>query len=245
MTRSIASPNARIPGAAKRWRACLFMAAICMWAPQRAFAWGKSGHEIVAAIAKQSLSAPELAQAQALLDAANLPDLITVSTWADDYRATHAETFQWHFVDIPLSAPAFDQQRDCRVGATLPKELTCVVGKIEEFKSKLANKALPDAVRGQALAYLVHFVGDAHQPLHASNNNDRGGNDVPVSFYGQTQYVYNNKQYNLNLHYLWDTGIIARRYGEPIHPEQIAQALLGNISAETKKDGVPARRRTG
>jgi hypothetical protein len=76
-----------------------------------------------------------------------------------------------------------------------------VVAKIEQFERELKDRQLPERQRLEALKYIVHFVGDAHQPLHVSNNLDRGGNDLPVVFMGlQT-----------NLHAVWDTSIISPR----------------------------------
>jgi nuclease S1 len=72
------------------------------------------------------------------------------------------------------------------------------VARIELFRRTLRDQRAPQRQRLEALKYLVHFIGDIHQPLHASNNNDRGGNDVIVTFMGR----------QTNLHTVWDTGII-------------------------------------
>jgi nuclease S1 len=97
-------------------------------------------------------------------------------------------------VTLPTGEPAttYDAARDC------PKD-SCVVAKIEQFKRELRDRELPERQRLEALKYLVHFVGDVHQPLHVSNNHDRGGNDISVIFMGLPT----------NLHALWDSGIIA------------------------------------
>jgi S1/P1 Nuclease len=100
-------------------------------------------------------------------------------------------------VNIPINPMAgdpkgYDLTRDCPRG-------DCVVAKIEEFERVLSDRQKPDRERLEALKYIVHFVGDVHQPLHASNDNDRGGNNVAVTFMGLPT----------NLHAVWDTGIIA------------------------------------
>jgi nuclease S1 len=122
--------------------------------------------------------------------------LADVSTWADQIRVQRPETAPWHYVNIPVHpAPAepsgYVATRDC------PNE-ACVVAKIEQFERVLADRQASERERLEALKYLIHFIGDMHQPLHASNNNDRGGNDVTVTFMGR----------QTNLHAVWDSGIV-------------------------------------
>jgi len=91
----------------------------------------------------------------------------------------------------PAEPSGYVATRDCPNGA-------CVVAKIEQFERVLADRQASERERLEALKYLVHFIGDMHQPLHASNNHDRGGNDVTVTFVGR----------QTNLHAVWDSGII-------------------------------------
>ena len=81
--------------------------------------------------------------------------------------------------------------RDCPKG-------NCVVEKIKEFSAVLANVELSLKKRKVALKYLVHFVGDVHQPLHLGNRKDRGGGKIRLTYLGK----------NVSLHYLWDGGLI-------------------------------------
>jgi hypothetical protein len=161
-----------------------------------AHAWGYEGHRIVAEIAEQFLEPQTAHHVRDLLAIENLTTLAEVSTWADEIRPQHPETRRWHFVNIPLHPNAgessgYDAVRDC------PQQ-ECVVAKIEEFERVLADRQAPERERLEALKYVVHFIGDIHQPLHASNNDDRGGNEVPVTFLG----------HQTNLHAVWDSGII-------------------------------------
>jgi hypothetical protein len=73
------------------------------------------------------------------------------------------------------------------------------VAKIEDFLAELRNRSLPESERLEALKFVVHFVGDVHQPLHASDNGDRGGNEIRVTF----------ERHRTNLHAVWDSGILA------------------------------------
>jgi hypothetical protein len=160
--------------------------------PARAFAWGSEGHRIIAEIAEQYLEPETVRQVRALLDIENATTPADVASWADQIRPQHRETAPWHFVDIPISAPGYDATRDCAGG-------NCVVAKIEDFVAEFRNRSLPGPERLDALKFVVHFVGDLHQPLHASDDNDRGGNEVRVEFLG----------HRTNLHAVWETAILA------------------------------------
>jgi len=180
-----------------RAAALLASLAFLLAAPLNAFAWGYEGHRIIAEIAEQFLQPQTAHQVRELLAIENVTTLTEVSTWADEIRLQHPETAHWHFVNIPIhpspgEPKEYDANRDC------PHD-DCVVAKIEEFERALSDRQKPDRQRLEALKYLVHFIGDVHQPLHASNDHDRGGNDVAVKFMGLPT----------NLHAVWDSGIIS------------------------------------
>ena len=157
-----------------------------------AWAWGSEGHRIVAEIADQYLEPAAALQVRDLLAIENETTLAAVSNWADQIRGQRRNTASWHFVDIPISASSYDAARDCPRG-------NCVVAKIDQFAAELRDRNVPPAQRLEALKFLVHFVGDVHQPLHASDNGDRGGNEIRVEFNGR----------RTNLHAVWDTGLLA------------------------------------
>jgi hypothetical protein len=119
--------------------------------------------------------------------------MASVSSWADQVRRARPETGPWHYIDIPITAPHLDMARDCPKG-------DCVIAKIADFRKALADPATPAVARREALMFLIHFVGDMHQPLHCSDNHDKGGNDVHVLF-------LNNPS---NLHSVWDSGLLGR-----------------------------------
>lgn len=174
--------------------ASIFVTASCF----EALAWGYDAHRITAEIAEQFLEPETARQVHALLAIENVATLAEVSTWADEIRTQRPETRPWHYVNIPVQPPArtsddYDAVRDC------PQD-DCVVAKIKEFGRVLADRQAPERQRLEALKYIVHFVADVHQPLHASDDHDRGGNNVPIIFVG----------YPTNLHAVWDSGIIAR-----------------------------------
>ena len=113
------------------------------------------------------------------------------AVWADQVRPTLPETAPWHFVNVPLDASGYDRARDCRRG-------DCVVEAIRYFRWVLADTSAPRGVRIEALKFLIHFVGDLHQPLHVGERGDRGGNDYAVTFRGR----------ETNLHSVWDSGLL-------------------------------------
>lgn len=152
------------------------------------FAWGPVGHRVVAAVAESQLTPNARAKARALNGGAPLQDL---ALWADDIRNSRPKTKPWHFVDIPIDEAGYDASRDC-------DDDDCVVARIDEFAAVLADASKPKKQRREALKFLVHFIGDIHQPLHASDNDDGGGNDTFVKFGGQDR----------KLHGVWDSGIM-------------------------------------
>jgi hypothetical protein len=183
-------------------------AASLLMVPAPACAWGYEGHEVIAAIARTYLTPTVRARVDAILatdtDTLTKPDMISRATWADAWRsAGHRETAAWHFVDTEidhadLGAACFGFPKSDMPASAGPAQ-DCVVDKIEEFAAELAGPATSDAERLLALKYVLHFVGDLHQPLHAADHQDRGGNCVSVSLGGSR---------TVNLHSWWDTGVV-------------------------------------
>jgi len=137
--------------------------------------------------------------------------ITALSSWADEIRKTRKETEPWHFVDIPIDSSGLDMNRDC-------PQAECVIAKIAEFRKRWRDEALSPAERREALLFLVHFVGDMHQPLHCANNHDRGGNDVTVEFEGA----------RMNLHRLWDSALIDRMPAEEQLFVTLGHAITGD-----------------
>ena len=167
--------------------------AIATFCGTPAMAWGVEGHAVVADIAEAHLTDPARRQVRALLDADGKTSLDQISSWADMVRMQRRDTDPWHYVDIPLEADRYDPARDCPDGQ-------CVVAKIADFEKVLAASNAVTPERVEALKWVVHFVGDIHQPLHAEDHDDKGGNEVPVAGFGK----------RANLHSIWDTDFIER-----------------------------------
>jgi hypothetical protein len=123
-----------------------------------------------------------------------------VATWADSIRYTKWGRFTagFHFIDAHDSPPhncSVDFDRDCKEGG-------CVITAIGNYTSRLLDKGLPAWERAQAAKFVVHFVGDIHQPLHTEDV-ARGGNGIHVRFEGV----------ELNLHHVWDSSIAEKIVG--------------------------------
>ena len=208
--------------------ACAALAAGAFPAP--ALAWGYEGHEIIADIARLRLTPAVRAKVDAMLagdtDTLTAHDMAAEATWADAYRgAGHRETAAWHFVDIELDHPdltsaCFGRQPLNDALASAGPAQDCVVDKIDEFTAELAAPTTTPAERLLALKFVLHFVGDVHQPLHASDHQDRGGNCVRIALGGPR---------TSNLHAYWDTGVL-----EPLgaDPQTAAVQLAARITPE-------------
>ena len=178
--------------------------------PGTAGAWGFDGHRVVGMLAESELSPPARAEVERLLTGEPEPTLAGVSTWADTLRDDPAwrHTGRWHWVNLPRTDPCtYDAARDCPGG-------DCIVGAIHAQRAILADRSRSDAERRDALKFLVHFVGDVHQPFHAGFGFDRGGN--------QTQLRFDRQGWNL--HSLWDSAMVKHA---GLDPEAYARQLRG------------------
>ncbi len=196
------------------WLACVAVAGALH--PTSASAWGYEGHRVIADIARAYLTPAARAKVDALLaadtDTLTPSDMASRSTWADTWRgAGHRETAKWHFVDVEIDHP--DLKAACYgfpssgpLASAGPAD-DCVVDKVDAFTAELAAASTPQAERILALKYVLHFVGDLHQPLHAGDNHDRGGNCVPVALGGPR---------TTNLHSYWDTAVVEGLGRDPV-----------------------------
>lgn len=183
----------------------LLAAALALLAiPAPASAWGYFGHETTAWIALANVSPQSRAAIARLFrhereigtPKCRLRSLENAATWPDCLRGEGwrwGYTFAWHYQTEPIGE-AYDARKNCGGGS-------CVSAQIARNHRILADESLPGNVRLEALAFLVHFAGDIHMPLHSGDNEDRGGNDI-VTTYGIAP--------GLNLHSIWDSALAER-----------------------------------
>jgi nuclease S1 len=186
--------------------------------PPAAHAWSRLGHAMIGELAQRHLSPQARREVDALLAGEPEPSLAGVSYWADALRdadpARFKSTSRWHYINAKGGGCEFDVARDCADGG-------CVVRAIEEQRAILADRAQPREARRDALKFLVHFVGDIHQPMHAGSRPDKGGNDFQVSLRTPMQpEAYARSRYNdgvmgTNLHAVWDYYVLGS-HGLPL-----------------------------
>jgi hypothetical protein len=203
-----------------------------------AHAWGDEGHRILALVAEHYLSARTQVRVQALLaqDHSGLTQdsgMASEATWADRYRDSDREgarlryeqTWRWHFINMELFAPDLEAacygepQLPAGVPASAGPAEDCVVNKVNEFERELSSSRTAPAERLMALQFLLHLVGDLHQPLHAADNQDAGGNRVRVAERGVRAG---------SLHHYWDT-VFVESLGEDA--SEVADGLCAHIGA--------------
>ncbi|MDN5285698.1 MAG: hypothetical protein JWR38_1972 [Mucilaginibacter sp.] len=150
--------------------------------------WGAKGHRAIATIAEKHLTPNTAKVVSIYLKGENMAD---VSTWADENR--DKTTAPWHYLNLPLGlnheqfAEAVSKQGNDNVYSAILK-----------VEANLKDKALSPEQKNESLKYLIHLVGDAHQPMHVSRAEDKGGNTIQVRFNGR----------GTNLHSIWDTKLI-------------------------------------
>lgn len=171
--------------------------------PGPAWAWGGYGHETVADIASDRLTPKARAAVAALLQPN--ASMAAVSSWADEERSFDRATGPWHYIDLPVrrDITAADEPRYCPQGGCVVEEIDRDIGILKDPQRDRPSKRI-------ALEYLIHFVGDLHQPLHCADDDDQGGNRKRVVFQapdGRTEA--------LPLHALWDELVGVERGADP------------------------------
>ena len=184
--------------------------------PAFAHAWGPAGHRIVATLAEHELTATTRREVRSLLALTHDRELADVAAWADELRDDPRQRALWrttaplHFVNFGDASCRYVALLDCAGGR-------CVAGAIERYSRVLGDRSRSNVERAEALRFLVHFVADVHQPLHAGYRHDGGGNRYQVRVDGR----------GTNLHALWDTPVLQVR-GESWrrHAARLARARL-------------------
>jgi len=181
---------------------------------QPMWGWGTTGHRIIARFAaaritdagvRDRILAALDGEADSTCRQNDLAErLACVSTWADEIRRTTMPfTRNWHFVNIPREATSYDAARDCK---DTPNG-DCVINAAIRQRIAALGVSLTPKARAEALKFVVHFVSDLHQPLHAiEDSRDAGGNFKQVVWFGEAETQFGH----WNLHGVWDDGIISK-----------------------------------
>lgn len=202
------------------------------------FAWGCKGHQTVALLAEKHLTAEARQFVDKLLSESPVDPklkrycggftrdiLVDASTWADDVR-NDLKNGSWHYIDIPRGTPRGPLAPFCGNDG-------CITKAISDQLAILKDASADPRKRAEALRYLTHFVADLHMPLHATTNNDEGGNCDPVRYFRRRPHE-NRNSFTPNLHSLWDTAILERDM-EGAEPAEYAEWLSQTYASEFPK----------
>ncbi|MEO7431038.1 MAG: S1/P1 nuclease [Dokdonella sp.] len=179
----------------------MLLFALLLLSPNVARAWGPAAHRMVAQLAQDQLAPATRVDVKRLLAVTHDHQLADVATWADDLRHLREERALWrstapsHFVNFASASCRYDAATECAGGR-------CIVAAIERNAHTLGDHSRTDAERAQALRFLVHYIGDVHQPLHAGYRKDKGGNAFQIRRKGR----------GTNLHAVWDSPVLASRH---------------------------------
>ena len=230
----------------KKYVAVISLTAACGWlVTTRAPAWGPEGHEIVSEIALYYLTPTARATVDEILGPYKLSDY-DVASWPDairgnkDYRELYPNNGRWHYIDFDAGLWYDDNFR-----LELPENGNDIVTQILRWRDELKNGRLEGERRLDALRFLVHFVGDVHQPLHcAFRYGDQGGNMLPVNSFTGRNYSFGPEtemDYPPSLHSTWDEYLIQELVGgrktkdvvkamqKEIHRDQVRQWLHDDV----------------
>ncbi len=167
------------------------MMCVALVIPQFSQAWGRTGHNAVAALAERYLTDEAKAAIHEIIGSDNY--LWELSNWPDEIKADRDKwgySFAWHYVSI-------DDHENIHGDFSRSKQGD-IISALNEMEGRIIDKSLTKEERWQALAFYIHLVGDIHQPLHVGNRQDRGGNDIKVTWFGD----------DTNIHSVWDSRII-------------------------------------
>ena len=154
--------------------------------------WGAKGHRAIASIAEKHLNANVKAVVMSYLNGDSITD---AATWADEIRddQQYKNTGSWHFLNLPLglSKEQFSEY-------VIKQDKDNIYTAILKAEANLRDQSLNANQKSEALKFLIHFVGDAHQPMHVSREEDKGGNTIQLRYEGK----------GTNMHSLWDSKLI-------------------------------------
>jgi hypothetical protein len=206
-------------------------------------AWGGQGHRLVGLIAAKHLTPMAKQNVAWLLGRQSLAD---VASWADSIVSDQQQTGWWHYLNIPPDAAGYDRNRDCPrqpgvfEGSRADTWRDCAVDRIAYHEQRAADLKLDRADRAVALKFVVHFIGDLHQPFHALGVG-RGGNDVLVRLFGSANCGNDpSKPLPCNLHSVWDSRLITHRGLDDAAYLAVLEKLIASKGWAKSPPGAPA-----
>jgi len=203
--------------------------------PSSAWAWGPEGHEVVADIAEEYLTTNAQKAVKAILGSKDLGDY-EIAGWPDiirgnqEYEAIYPGNGSWHYIDFDVW-----KRYSKNFKLTPPENRQDIVSQIGRWEKELASKDIAPGRRLDALRFLVHFVGDVHQPMHcAFRAGDMGGNMIPINSFHGKHYSFTADtpmDWAPNLHSVWDEYLVYELMAG-ISPKTFANRLVKEITPE-------------
>ncbi len=237
----------------RRWKSALFAAAVLGLNPGAAAGWFSTGHMITAQIAYDELDAGDRQEVDRLIGVLaefdpKLADFVSAATWMDDIKGYGLYVFnEWHYYNAPINAAGLD--------SFPPPRSEDVVWAIQQATSTLVDPKARDLQKALALRFLIHFVGDVHQPLHCSTRfseefpqGDKGGNSFALASQTVTFAVSCQTSEPIppttigELHELWDNTLDLYPAIDPLkNPSLVAciPQFAGDVTAWAPKSKVP------
>ena len=169
--------------------------------------WGRDGHTAVGILAINQLRPEALQELKNIVHPLTKQAMAEACNWPDVYR--DAEEGEWstplHYINIPRGDEVYTESRDCpeQVHRAGRPAQYCVTEAIKHYAAELANPEASPGQQWRSFAWLCHLVGDLHQPLHVGFADDRGANNVQVTF----------EDWQMNLHHFWDSALINKQAG--------------------------------
>lgn len=196
-----------------------------------ALAWGPTGHRTVAYIAEDYLTPQAKAGIRQIFDREE--DLADIATWPDDIRREQPKTAGWHYINIEIGK---DPKKQDEMSFCDPAD-NCVVSQIKDDVTTLESPTASDDQKLTALKFLVHFMGDIHQPLHCADDEDGGGNDKLV------RYVKpggrSTRGTKMKLHAVWDHLIEVKTEEDPRDLATTLESDITNDDITKWESGTP------
>ena len=208
--------------------------------PQMVFAWGKNGHRIVAKICYDNLTP----QARQLIDESLGADYLEqVANWPDYIKSERGWDFAkpWHYMtvhnDQTIAETMMQSQKDAKIDNVIEaielmqgilKGEEKSINKFQGLMDKNKVEPLSGSIQATAFAFLIHFIGDIHQPMHVGKNKDLGGNKIKVLFFDT----------EANVHSVWDTHMIENEQLSYSEFARFVEKHTSSMKADCQSDGI-------
>ncbi|MBU1105738.1 MAG: S1/P1 nuclease [Candidatus Riflebacteria bacterium] len=181
---------------------------------QTAWAWGETGHRLIARIAEKMITPSTREEIGRILKGKSMAE---VALWADQIKKERPETAVWHYVKFS-SAREWEESTPELGGSS-------VLSALSHLTDQLQNSGVSDSERREALMFVIHLVGDLNQPMHCAPDGDFGGNTVAVSFFEK----------ETNLHKVWDSCLLDELQGSENEKLAALEHVWGAITESERK----------